>query len=181
MSLSVIIGPMFSGKSSRIMDLMSRYSALDTRVLLIKPTLDNRYVEGSVSTHDGRQHPCLTVNKLQDASIYVSNQEVVIIEEAQFFADLVHYVSHWVHELGKNVYVVGLSGDAQMRPFGEILDCIPLADRVEFLTALCLGCKGAAPFTHRHEVSSAGQVLVGGPDVYQALCRRCYLKADTAV
>jgi hypothetical protein len=47
--------------------------------------------------------------------------------ESAFFADLVHYVSHWVHELGKNVYVVGLSGDARMRPFGEILDCIALS------------------------------------------------------
>jgi thymidine kinase len=104
---------------------------------------------------------------------------VIIVEEAQFFPDLLSFVTRQVYMEQKRVYVVGLSGDADCRPFGQILDCIPMADTVEMLKALCRRCANGneASFTHRLAGPPDQQILIGGADRYEALCRPCYLRA----
>lgn len=174
MSLEIILGPMFSGKSSRILSIVSRYSALNVPIVVIKHSADNRYSANELATHDGRRYPCVSVAHLGDVDIRMA--EVVIIEEAQFFQGLLPFVHHAVDRLNKNVILVGLDGDSNRRPFGEILECIPLADKVEKLTALCHVCADGTPgiFTHRTG-NYDRQMMVGGQDVYKAVCRYCYL------
>jgi thymidine kinase len=177
MSLEIILGPMFSGKSSRILSIVSRYSALNVPILVIKHSADTRYsMHNEVVTHDGRRVPCIAVDHFMN----ISDEElerfrVVIIEEGQFFTGLVPFVQKLVDGMGLDVFVVGLDGDFERQPFGEILGCIPLADRVEKLYALCRRCANGKPgiFTHRRG-NNQDQVVVGGANIYQALCRDCY-------
>jgi len=181
MSLEVVCGPMFSGKSSYIYSIVKRYSAIGVKVLVIKPSSDTRYSElPEVVTHDGVRFQCFHAGAhLMDVPHNVTKGvRVVVVEEAQFFEDLLVFVRSLVENLGVNVVVVGLDGDAQRRPFGKVLDCIPLADKVTRLTALCTGCADGTPglFSHR-TVNVSDQVLVGGADMYTALCRSCYRKA----
>jgi len=180
MSLSVIIGPMFSGKSTRILQLVSRYASIDTPCVVIKPRIDNRYDPSLVVTHDRGTTPCIVSDRLMDIYPQLLNEaRVIIVEEAQFFPDLLSFVTHQVYSEEKRVYVVGLSGDADCRAFGQILDCIPMADEVDMLKALCRRCANgnAAPFTYRKTGRPEQQVLIGGPDQYEALCRACYVRA----
>lgn len=180
MSLEVVCGPMFSGKSSYIYTIVNRFASIGVNTLVIKPSSDTRYsTEPEVVTHDGVKFGCLsTCGHLMDISNEITKKpKVIIIEEAQFFDDLVLFVKCMVELYGKNVVVVGLDGDSNRKPFGQVLDCIPLADKVTRLTSMCAGCADGTPglFSFR-KVHIGGQVLVGGADSYAPYCRSCYLK-----
>lgn len=177
MSLTVITGPMFAGKSSRVLSLISRYAAIGTPVLVIKHADDTRYFRNEIATHDGQHAPCIAVRDLDDLRMEDwSRFKVIILDEAQFFTRLIPFVEWIVDTHGKHLYVVGLDGDSNRRPFGDVLHCIPLADRVERLTAFCHRCANGtpAPFTYRRSGPHDQQVIVGGQDRYMALCRECY-------
>lgn len=177
MSLEVVLGPMFSGKSSYIHSVIRRRVAVGIPVLVLKPAIDDRY-NGTheVVTHDNIRIPCVSLSHLNDIPREsVERAEFIVIEEAQFFADVDSVVFNLVEEDKKDVLVVGLDGDSDRRPFGRILQCIPYADKVTKLTALCTRCRNGtpAPFTHR-KVADSNQVHVGGASDYEPLCRKCF-------
>jgi len=177
MSLDIIIGPMFAGKSSRILSIVSRYASLGMSVLVVKHASDVRYGdEDDVITHDRRRVPCIRIESLNE--VCVDGYQVIIVDEAHFFSGLVAFVKRVVDDNQKNLFLVGLDGDSHRRPFGELLDCIPLADCVERITAFCRHCANGTPglFSHRRRGPQDQQVIVGGADVYETLCRRCYLR-----
>ena len=179
MSLDVVIGPMFSGKSSYVLSVISRYSALGVPVLVITHESDTRYGQGFVATHDGRNAPCIHTRDLD--SVDIAAYKVIIVDEAQFFKHLVPFVEWAVDTHHKHVYLVGLDGDSNRRKFGDILDCIPLADRVLRLTSFCRRCADGTLglFSYRREYSDQ-QVIVGGSNQYETLCRNCYLHHTTS-
>jgi thymidine kinase len=78
---------------------------------------------------------------------------------------------------GKHVLVFGLDGDSERRPFGQVLDLIPLADKYAKLQAECRLCGDgtAALFTKRFS-DATEQVSVGGQESYKAVCRKHYLE-----
>lgn len=171
---------MFAGKSSRILSIVSRYASLGLPVLVVKHADDLRYgPEDEIITHDQRRIPCVRVqglNDLRDADL--AHSEVILVDEAQFFPGLVAFAERVVDHLRKRLYLIGLDGDFQRRPFGELLQCIPLADRVERLTAFCHRCADGTPglFTSRIRGPQDQQVIVGGRGMYEALCRTCYMR-----
>jgi len=178
MSLEVVMGPMFSGKSSFIDSAVRRRRSIGASVLVVKPGSDIRYSSGSeVVTHDGIRVACYTTNTglMEIPHDITRHVDTIIIDEAQFFDDLVLFAKCEVENFGRHVIVVGLDGDFNRKPFGQVLDCIPLADRVTRLTALCSCCRDGTPalFSHR-KVDQGGQVLVGGAEAYEPLCRRCF-------
>jgi thymidine kinase len=102
----------------------------------------------------------------------------VIIEEAQFFPDLYDVVVDLVEGQGKHVLVFGLDGDSERRPFGRVLDLIPLADTYTKLRAECRLCgDGSAALFTKRTSGATGQVCVGGEDTYKAVCRKHYLES----
>jgi thymidine kinase len=182
MSLDIILGPMFAGKSSHILSLVSRHAAIGTSVLVIKHLSDTRYVYGedNIVTHDQRRATCASVQYLGHVVLRdrIKDHQVIIVDEAQFFPELVPFVKYVVEELGKNLYLVGLDGDIHREPFGEILDCIPLADRIQKLTSFCHSCADGTPglFSYRSNGEQDQQVIIGGRDIYESVCRACYLR-----
>jgi thymidine kinase len=179
MSLDILLGPMFAGKSSRIADIVSRYEALGSRVLLIKHADDIQRYGEEHTTHNNRRTNCLCVQSFDEISEELLNQaNIIIVDEAQFFTGLVVFCEYVVDTLGKKLYLVGLDGDSNRRPFGELLQCIPLADRVEKLHAFCRRCANGTPaiFTYRKYGPDDQQVIVGGSDMYEPLCRECFMR-----
>jgi thymidine kinase len=104
--------------------------------------------------------------------------DLVIIEEGQFFPDLYDIVLRLVEVNQKRVVVVGLDGDSDRKPFGQILDLIPLADTVTKLTALCKRCNDGTVglFSGFLSLKKDKQVCVGGTETYEPMCRRHYLE-----
>jgi thymidine kinase len=179
MRLDLILGPMFAGKSSAVIARLRRARALGWKTLLLTSALDTRYGEvGDVVTHDKESVSAIGVRELMPCLQTVAFQEarLVIIEEAQFFVDLVAFVRA-VEKSGKDVVVVGLDGDSERRPFGGLLELVPLADTVTKLTALCKRCGDGteALFSAAFAGAEKPQVHVGGEESYEPLCRRHYL------
>jgi thymidine kinase len=176
MSLEVVLGPMFSGKSSYALSYVRRQHAIGRRVIVIKPNIDNRYSNDPVMvTHNNDKIPCMMwhINKPL-CEISDTNYDCFVVEEAQFFSHLQHFCSHLLLKEQKHILVVGLDGCAQQKKFGEILDIIPMATSVTKLSALCSDCKDGTPahYTKKLEWGGEDQVDVGGAEKYVAVCLR---------
>jgi len=168
---------MFAGKTSHVLSIVARYSAIGKRVLVVNHALDTRYMNANeIVTHSGERIPCFTTNTLNGLTEdFLSPFDVVVVDEAQFFTGLVTAVEFLVDTLGKKLILVGLNGDSNRALFGELASCIPLADSITMLSALCSLCKDGthAPFTQR-KCDSPQQIVIGGHAVYEPVCRRCY-------
>ncbi|KAK3282696.1 hypothetical protein CYMTET_9577 [Cymbomonas tetramitiformis] len=176
--LHLILGPMFSGKSTELLRLVERYEVEGNSVLVVKSALDERYGVDSVVTHDGKTRDCVALPSLQRLEEHVSQQDlaqyqVIAIDEAQFFSDLVEFCLEAAEKRGQTVIVAGLSGDFRRLPFGQIPNISALADTVTKLSARCSRCNEPAHFSLR-TVVDADTTLVGGSEMYAPACRTCY-------
>jgi len=151
--LEVILGPMFSGKTTT---LLSRARG---KTVIINHVFDTRCK--GVKTHDGVEASALK-SKVIPISV---DADTLLVDEAQFFDSL-----DGVETLAPNVVVAGLSGDYRRQPFGKILGLIPKADKVTFLTAVC-DCGAPAPFTKR---ISDEKNLISVQSSYIPKCGRCF-------
>ena len=128
MSVHIILGCMYSGKSTELRRRISRYEAVGIPTLTVTSTLDTRGTLGEkLRTRVKFLRELLGTPELRAA-------KVVGIDEAQFFPDLLDFVREMEHE--KTLILAGLDGDSNREPFGQILLCIPLCDSVVKLTAL---------------------------------------------
>ena len=182
--LEIILGPMFSGKTSKLIEIYKQYTFCDVPVLAVNHSDDTRYSTSLYMTsHD--QHffiHCIqseTIRHIIDTNIVTlttGEPIVVLINEGQFFPDLQEGVSELVNKYHAHVYVAGLDGDFKREKFGQMLDLIPMCDKVYKLHSLCVLCKNGtkAIFSHRTMTSCTEQKIVGAEDVYQPLCRDCF-------
>jgi len=172
---------MFAGKSSAILAKKRRADVLGWKTLVVTCEIDTRYSTGcQIKTHDQLHLDAVGVKMLEGVSRLSAYAEarLIIIEEAQFFGDLYHFVLEAVETDGKEVVVVGLDGDSDRKPFGQILQLIPLADEIQKLTALCKRCGDGSPalFSALVRGEKEGQIHVGGADMYEPMCRRHFLE-----
>ncbi len=175
MSLEIVLGPMFSGKSSYALSYARRYLAIGKDVKIVKPNIDSRYTDQPVMiSHDREQIPCLVwdVNTPFDPDTFI-NADCIIIEEAQFFHNLKRFVKFMLMEHRKHILLVGLDGDADQSPFSELLECIPLCTKLTKLYAYCSACRDNTPafYTRRiHTTNVPVRILVGGSETYESVC-----------
>lgn len=178
--LELIIGAMFSGKTSRLVEIYKQYTdIMKDSVLVINYIGDNRYHENMLCTHDNVNIPCEYSKTL---SIWLNSKriaevDVILVNEGQFFEDLYECVHIMVEKLHKKVYVCGLSGDYRRKKIGSILDLVPLCDKIIKLTSKCSLCHNMALFSYRKN-DNADQYVIGGSDIYMPLCRCCYLSKN---
>ena len=181
--LEIILGSMFSGKTSRIVEIYKQCKFCNIPVAVINHSIDNRYDDNLLSTHDKIKIPCIKTEKLlnvlnEDNMLQhysIINSEVVLINEGQFFEDLYEFVTNMLKN-GKKVYVCGLDGDFERKKFGQLLDLIPLCDKVTKLTSLCSLCKNGTPGIFSKRISTEKEQTVVGSDNYIPVCRNCYEK-----
>lgn len=173
--LEIWIGPMFSGKTSKLIEIYKKYAYIGKKTLVINYAEDTRYHETMLSTHDNTMVPCLQTLQLSSIHDELLDADVIFINEGQFFQDLFSIVVELVDLHRKHVYISALDGDFLRQRFGQVLDLIPHCNVVTKMSALCAECKNgkAACFSHRL-TSEIGQVVIGS-DNYVPLCRSCYL------
>jgi thymidine kinase len=172
--LELIIGNMFSGKTSELVRRINRTRSINKRILVINYIGDNRYSSDSIATHDQTKVKCLKVAKLNDIPIGMLNDyDSFFIDEGQFFTDLYTYALLLVETYHKHVVVSGLDGDADRKMFGDLIKLIPICDSVDKLTAYCNKCNNGtyAPFTKRINGTKCEIVDIGGSDKYIPVCR----------
>jgi thymidine kinase len=192
--LIMIIGPMFSEKTTRLIQYINKYRTLGIKQLIVKPSIDTRYTKNSeLCSHNMETENCVTfkIDKLNE--IFINDEykdaSVIIIDEGQFFANIYEIVKYMVEYDHKKVYIAALNGDFNRELFGDIYKLLPLCNNIEFLTALCTECKDGTPaiFSKRiirdestnleqnlEQVQVQVQVQVAGSDKYNAVCRYHY-------
>jgi thymidine kinase len=172
--LELIIGPMFSGKTSKLLEIYKQCKFCNIGVSIINHSIDNRYHDTMVSSHDKIMAPCLQAKNLSDVwNDELKNSDVILINEGQFFSDLYEVVVEML-SCKKKIYICGLDGDFERKKFGTILDLIPLCDKVTKLTSLCSQCKDGTPGIFSMRLTSEKEQTVVGSDNYIPVCRKCY-------
>ena len=177
--LNLIIGPMFSGKSTKLIQYIKKYKTLNKKLMIIKPSIDNRYTESSdICTHDMEKQSCITIDKdrLSDiiTNIDYTQSEIIMIEEGQFFTNLYQTIVQMLTD-NKIIFISALNGDSNQELFGEIYKLISICDNIEFLQALCLDCADGTPAIFSKRLSTdQTQILVAGSTEYKAVCRKHY-------
>lgn len=203
--LEVITGPMFSGKSEELVRRMGRSAWANRRILLVKPSSENRGARNIFCLIEGDEARKIEGNKklkgydrLAKRSLEHSKElrnlvdsfrpELIVLDEAQFFGpDILKYLEELLEKYkSKNFTVIaaGLDMDAWRRPFGIMPQLLAMADEVLKLTAICLVCQdenGPAIFTQK-KGGTGEQVEVGDTELYEARCRTCHTipKEDSA-
>ena len=172
--IELIVGPMFSGKSTRLIGLIRKYTYKAKKTIMIKFFADNRYTEKSeVVTHDLLKYDSINCKNLRDHFEKIKNYDVIGIDEGQFFPDLVE-VCEELASLKKTVIVAALNGDFRMEPFPVIAKLISKADKIKLLKAYCFNCHKDANFSLRI-VQSNETVLIGAGESYKPACRDCHV------
>jgi len=171
--LEIFIGPMFSGKTSKLIDLYKQYSFCNIPLAVINHSSDTRYDDTMLSTHDKIMIPCIQTSTLTRVTNEMDNVDVILINEGQFFEDLYDFVVDML-KFNKKIYVSGLDGDFKREKFGKILDLIPLCDKVTKMTSLCSLCKNGTPGLFSMRLTNEKEQMLIGSSNYIPVCRYCY-------
>ena len=174
--IEVVCGSMFSGKTEELIRRMKRAEFAKQRVEIFKPSLDTRYSEVDVVSHDRHSIPSTPVDTSSSILLLSSDIDVVGIDEAQFFDNGLVEVCNELANRGVRVIVAGLDMDFKGVPFGPIPALCAVADEVTKVHAICVRCGALAYVSHRL-VNNDKRVMLGEQSEYEPLCRDCYSKA----
>lgn len=173
--IEVICGSMFSGKTEELIRRLKRVKIANLRVEIFKPTIDTRYDETNVVSHDANAIQSTPVENSQQILLMANDVDVVGIDEAQFFDAEIADVCETLAAKGIRVIVAGLDMDYLGNPFGQMPSLLAKADYITKLHAICVKCGNIANISYR-KTSQEGQVLVGEKDIYEPRCRVCAAK-----
>src|SRR5216110_3404500 len=172
--IEIICGSMFSGKSEELIRRLRRAQIARQRVQIFKPRMDDRFSEDHIVSHSEMKIKSQLVAQAREILDLVDGRTQVIgIDEGQFFdMDLV-YVCNKLADTGKRVIIAGLDQDFRGVPFDPMPQLLAIAEYITKTLAICMVCGAPANRTYRKK-KRAGRVVVGGADLYEARCRRCY-------
>jgi thymidine kinase len=177
--LELILGSMFSGKTSYLLEVYKKCMFCNIPVAVINYTADNRYTtEPMLSTHDKQMIPCILACSIQEAITnhqdMIEHADTILINEGQFFPDIEEEVKQLVEISNKRVYICGLDGDFERKPLGSLLQLVPFSDNVIKLKSLCSLCRDGTPGVFSFRTTNEKNQVVIGSSNYIPLCRKCY-------
>ena len=167
--IEVICGSMFSGKTEELIRRLRRAQIARQAVGIFKPKVDTRFSEDHIVSHSELRMESQIVESTEEIIKKTPQDEVVGIDEAQFFDDTLINVCKKLADQKKRVIVAGLDKDYRGEPFG-------LLSEAEYITktlAICVVCGNPANYTQRLS-RETDRVVVGEKDKYEARCRKCY-------
>ncbi|GAB3516178.1 thymidine kinase [Emticicia fontis] len=171
--VEVICGSMFSGKTEELIRRLNRAKIAQQKVEIFKPSIDVRYHEADIVSHNQKAIRSTPVNASEEILLMCSDCDVVGVDEAQFFDMGIVEVVNKLAEQGKRVIVAGLDMDSRGIPFGPMPNLMSIAEYVTKVHAICVVCGDIAHYSYR-KTADGPQVLLGESEKYEARCRRCY-------
>ncbi len=175
-SIEVITGSMFSGKTEELIRRLRRASFAGLKVEIFKPSLDKRYSETRVVSHDDKSIISTPVDNASAILLFVGDVDVVGIDEAQFFDSSIVEVCNKLADDGIRIVVAGLDMDFMGKPFGPMPALLAIAEYVTKVHAICMRCGNLAQYSFRKSEEEQ-VVLLGEKNLYEPLCRKCYNKS----
>ena len=177
--IEVVCGSMFSGKTEELIRRLRRAQFANQKIAIFKPTVDNRYSDVEVVSHDFHKLTSTPIKDPADMLKVGPEVKVVGVDEAQFFGDSLVEVCQTLANRGVRVIVAGLDMDYLGQPFGPMPRLMAVAEDVQKVHAICVKCGALATFSHRLS-KSQDLVLLGEKDIYEPLCRDCFNTARAA-
>jgi len=184
LTLEVIIGPMFSGKTSELIRLVEREVYAKRKGAIFKIAFDKRYSAKQVVTHNGLKYDAYTVASsiegLHKIEELVVSQELdaIGVDEVNFFPEALVGVLDRLADT-RRVIACGLNLNFRAEPFPTTMQLAARADRVRYLSAVCVVCGQEATRTQRLIAGKPAPkdspiIIVGGKEMYEPRCRTCY-------
>lgn len=171
--LDLILGPMFSGKTSYLIEQFYIHH-MSSRLLVINHKSDNRYTSNEqMVSHDGNSIPCILVSSLNEINLNMNHYDRILINEGQLFPDLFEFVMKQVYENKKYVYIAALDGDYKRNPIGQVHQLLSHSDSIIKLHGKCYLCKKKPSIFTMRTSNDTEQILIG-TDQYKPVCRMCY-------
>jgi len=174
--IEVVCGSMFSGKTEELIRRMKRAKFAKQKVEIFKPSIDTRYSDNDVVSHDQNAIPSTPIDSSAAILLLASDIDVVGIDEAQFLDMGLVDVCNELANRGVRVIIAGLDMDFKGVPFGPMPALCAIADDVTKVHAICVKCGNLAYVSHRL-VQNERRVLLGETSEYEPLCRNCYQQA----
>ncbi len=178
--IEVVCGSMFCGKTEELIRRVRRAQIARQKVQVFKHSLDARYAEREVASHNGMQLEAAPVESTAQLEALIEpDTTVVAIDEGQFFDDGLETLCERLADEEVRVIVAGLDMDFRGEPFGPMPQLLARAERVDKLQAICVVCGGPASHTQRlidgrPAAYDDPVIMVGANEVYQARCRGCH-------
>ncbi len=175
-------GTMFSGKTSALLAHVRKCKIAGLSVLLLKPSIDNRYSEVEVATHYNDKLAAKNVSKLSEVRdlLRQGDYDVIAVDEFQFLdldIDLREFLIYEILVEGKKFIVAGLTLDKSLKPFNNLKEIMPYATSIHKIESTCGVCKEPAHYVHCN-VNTKEQVLVGGEGMYTPKCFNCFYDSE---
>jgi thymidine kinase len=142
-------------------------------VEIFKPVIDDRYARDAIVSHSELRIPSRSVKHAADVLRHAHEAQVIGIDEGQFLGKELIPVVEKLARMGKRVIVAGLDQDYLARPFEPMPELLAIAEYITKTLAICVVCGAPANRTYR-KVQRGGRVVVGGTEIYEARCRRCF-------
>lgn len=179
--VELVCGSMFSGKTEELLRRVRRSEIARTPVQMFKPRIDDRYGLARVASHTGSfREDVQVIERASELPSHIKPEtRVIAIDEIQFFDPEITDICDQLADDGMRVIVAGLDQDFRGEPFGPMPLLMAMAERVDKLHAICIGCGAPASRTQRLIDGRPARyddpiILVGGSESYEARCRTCH-------
>lgn len=184
-SFELITGPMSCGKTEELLRRIRRCIIAKKKVKVISPDIDTRAKGDYIESRNGLWLDAIKVkHAINILSVVKPEDEVVAIDELQFFdSNIVKVITRLMND-GKKVIGTGLELDFKAEPFGSMPELMCIATTVDKLHAVCMKC-GCEHATRTQRLidgepadKSSPLIMIGGDETYEARCIKCYELPD---
>ncbi len=182
----IIIGPMSCGKTEELLRRIRRHIIAKRKVKVISPEIDTRAKGDYIESRNGLWLDAYKIkNSIEILDLIEKEDDIIAIDELQFFDDKIVEVVNKLISLGKKVIGTGLELDFKAEPFGQMPALLCYADKVDKLTAICMKC-GSEHATRTQRLidgkpadKNSALIMIGADETYEARCIHCYELPDS--
>lgn len=181
----LITGPMSCGKTEELLRRIRRCIIAKKKVKVISPEVDTRSNGDYIESRNGLWLEAVKVkHSIQILSVVKPDDEIVAIDELQFFDSNITKVITQLMNEGKKVIGTGLDLDFKGDTFGSMPQLMCIATQVDKLHAVCMKC-GSDHATRTQRLingkpadKNSPLIMIGGDETYEARCIKCYELPD---
>lgn len=197
-TIEVITGPMFSGKSEELIKRLRKVTYAKKKVIAVKPAIDTRTQNIVTRIKKATQNvfepkeefPARKITSQNEllAIVHDERPDILAVDEAQFFDTWFYHefivsMKKMEDKLGFNMRIIisGLDTDAWGKPFGIMPLLITAAEIISKETAVCFQCGKLATLTQKKSKGTGQQIEVGDSELYEARCIACWTPPEEEI
>lgn len=177
----LITGPMSCGKTEELLRRLRRVTIAGKKIKVFSPMVDTRVLADCIESRTGSRREARKIKRAIEILDYITtDDEVIAIDELQFFDSDIIFVIRTLVANGKKVIGAGLELDFKEEPFGCMPQLMCYADKIDKLSAICMKCGSEHGVRTQRLIDgvpadiNSPLIMIGGDETYEARCLNCY-------